>query len=568
MRVHPCGRRGLNALLAALAMALAPPATRSNDHGGADYALLYSTLGYDLAASKRALVRPTDPTRADDLVPDRSSWRVVSEEGRVVTRGALQALAVTFGLPLYEIDFTALAEPGRYVLEVDLRGASDARGSLATLPFEVRRRLHVTRTLRAISIENAEARRAPPEGGGGYYDCNSRLGETHSHGIFLAGLSHAYARHADELGVADRGRLRRAARVAVDYLLEAQNGETGALPHQHPKRPYHMGLLYGLLTSLRQVVTFDLPGYNAGEYNTQKAAYGLATYMDLLRRDDPEGAATIEPRLRRTISHLRETRELPPELDAVLHYRLFRTSGRTADLEAARRAVDELLAGFDLSEGTRGWYRDVPYFEALHGLLVDDLAGARAIAWRERARGIAQGDYAELVRRNGFRIVPVGGAAEWADQAGPPQSTGSPFLYAASHLTVSATDALLLAEVTGEDALEQIASAHLGWITGLHPGVPARLVTNPPAQGEAPTSASFLIGIDARHVRPWREWYWEPPPGLTTIVNGFSHLDGRPFVYTDERYEPSETFISHDGGWLQAIVRYDAYLTRASKTRP
>jgi hypothetical protein len=48
-----------------------------------------------------------------------------------------------------------------------------------------------------------------------------------------------------------------------------------------------------------------------------------------------------------------------------------------------------------------------------------------------------------------------------------------------------------------------------------------------------------------------------------SLVGGFAYLDGRPFVYTTERFEPSETFISYDGGYLYAIAAYDAFLNGA-----
>lgn len=533
----------------------------------ADFALLHSTLGYELAATKRALVRPHPGVAADIVDAAASRWELVDTEGTLLAKGRLAPLGRTFGISLFEIDFSDAPNAGTRMvrLRAEIQRTDGAAAErLESLPFEIGERLHFRRTFRKLSLANAEARAAPAEAGGGFYDCNSKLGETHSHGVFLAGLAHGYAHHQVDLSETERLRLRRAAAVAVDYLLASQ-AKTGRFSHQHRDRPFHLSFTYGVLTRLRELVEFELPGYNAGPHNTQKAAYGLATYLHVFRELDPDRAPRVEASVRKALAHLHGEGTLSPRLESVLAARLYGASGAPSDAAAARAAIDLLLQGFDLAGGPRGWYRDVPYFEGLQAMLALEPDGAATARWRAAARRIARGDYAQLVERNGFRVAPVGERFDWQHQSEPPRDPGSPFSMVSSHLLATATDALLLADITGEAWLEAIATGHLGWITGLHPGIPGRLARPPTSAPLA--SAAFIYGLDARHAAAWNQWEWDPPAGLTSIVNGFSYLDGVPFAYTDDRYEPSETFITYDGAYLHAVARYDALLRKLGHDR-
>jgi hypothetical protein len=135
------------------------PFTASN------FALLYSTPGYDAAGTKRALVRTLNdiPNSVDLGTPPR--FIVKRSDGTQATQGVLTRLSgKTFGMQLWEADFSSIAAAGSYTLEVDI--VVPGVGNVTTLrsaPFEILPKFISSRILKPMSLANAEARRGADE---------------------------------------------------------------------------------------------------------------------------------------------------------------------------------------------------------------------------------------------------------------------------------------------------------------------------------------------------------------------------------------------------------------------
>jgi len=132
--------------------------------------------------------------------------------------------------------------------------------------------------------------------------------------------------------------------------------------------------------------------------------------------------------------------------------------------------------------------------------------------------------------------------------------------YPNTHFASWILDAIFLAEVTDNQSLEKIAAASLGWITGLNPGVPGEMVVNPYHKRQTITSAAFIMNLDARHVKPWIEWWWAPTTSMMSIVNGFVIRNGKFDYYDKGSFFAGETYLLHDGTYLFAMCLYDEYL--------
>jgi hypothetical protein len=133
----------------------ADPADRAN------FALLYNTIGYELAGPKRALVRTLNdlPPELADLSASRFSVR--RQDGSVALRGTLTPRPRTYGMQLWGAEFSTLGA-GRYQLMVDVIGQGFEH-SLVSEQFAVEERLFSSRILERITLRNAEARRASDE---------------------------------------------------------------------------------------------------------------------------------------------------------------------------------------------------------------------------------------------------------------------------------------------------------------------------------------------------------------------------------------------------------------------
>jgi hypothetical protein len=139
--------------------ATADPTADSN------FALLYSTPGYDAAGFKRLLVRTINDIDPSDIDVARSSFTVRNAAGAVKIQDRpfgppdRPRLGRAFGMQVLEGEFSDLHETGTFVLEARVATSGGVR-ELRSRPFEIRGRLVSETMLRPMAILNAQARRA------------------------------------------------------------------------------------------------------------------------------------------------------------------------------------------------------------------------------------------------------------------------------------------------------------------------------------------------------------------------------------------------------------------------
>ena len=134
-----------------------------------NFALLYSTAGYEALETKRALVRTLNDLPSSMLDAAHSVFTVLNGTN-VVLSGPLRplnepgtnALAETFGMQLLEADFSSLRAEGSYTLRADIATTAGVT-TLTTASFEIRSHLVSTNLLDGLALQNAAARRAADE---------------------------------------------------------------------------------------------------------------------------------------------------------------------------------------------------------------------------------------------------------------------------------------------------------------------------------------------------------------------------------------------------------------------
>jgi len=506
------------------------------------YTLLYSTVGYELAGPKRLLIRQND-TIAQISEGLAFSWRIVDERDSVALEGRATYSGNGWGIPIWTADFSALNKPGRYRMVVQ---APDV--NLATQPFEVDDFLLFKSTFQAVALDNAAARQAPIELDNGYFDGNGKSGGAAAHADWAVGLIESYERRRTALTDDQRRQLREAIDRAVDYLLLLSDPATGEFDYKSPTRPFG----------------------DEGAYNTAGAMRALARYAASFQRDDPSKADRAYRRALLAEDWL--TKNAPeaytPALRATVDYDLYRYSLIERYLDAAAQAVRDEAATYDLRTMNRSGADTFPHFEGMYRMWRDLTFHADRQFWAETATAVAA-QYKQAFDANPFRVVPTGvtdveaghdAAKEWDESAtvAPPGEGGGETVSNGWFLG-RAIDATYLADMTGDASLRVMASAEIGWITGLNPGIAAGRVRG--AQGVSPVeAASFLTGLPVRTAEPWSTWEWVRPRRFGTIVNGFRYA----FTY-DDGFQGGETSMAFDGAWLYAMAAYEDYLEPARR---
>jgi hypothetical protein len=126
-----------------------------------NFALLYNTLGYCISGTKRALVRTLiDLPVAVDL--ERSSFSLTTTNDISMFVGSLRQSPRTYGMRLWEADFSAFDRPGTYVLHCNLAIAGVVH-AFASSPFTIEERPLTRRMLRPLTVLNAISRNAADE---------------------------------------------------------------------------------------------------------------------------------------------------------------------------------------------------------------------------------------------------------------------------------------------------------------------------------------------------------------------------------------------------------------------
>jgi len=534
-----------------------------------DYVLLYSTPGYELNGTKRALLRTNSHIDSSLIDIKESYWQVIDRNGKMAMKGFLKYLGITWRIQLWEIDFTNIRDSGLYKIKLFLTSKDgNSNFTLSSFDFEIKKHLYVDRTLLGVSIYNAESRKALAHEGGGYYDCNSRMGEARSHGLFLNGLVHAYVREKNRLTGQEQERLITAANIAADYIIRLHNDSTGEILSEYPQRR-----------------PGSLP---QSPYQSLLALYGLSTYAHYFKNIEPERAQQAFEKAVKTTEYLDNIGKLSIELKIIVNYYFFKFSGKETFKRNAITALRKQLDTYeqygpglhDSMDKTYG--RTIPCFEGLYLCVREFKDDPDRSFWIEKARILNKQYIQKILNRNGFNVIPLGGKEEWDNMERiPPQrphgmhlpgyweeSYGSPNDYGSFYPNIGfatwTLDAIFLASVTGDHSLEKIAAASLGWITGLNPGIPGEMAMNPYQERQKLTSAAFIMNLDAVHVKPWTEWWWIPTSSMMSIVNGFVIRNGIFDYYDLGAHFAPETFILTDGIYLYAICLYDQYLYERS----
>ena len=507
------------------------------------YTLLYSTVGYEAAATKRILIRQND-LQAPISEGLAFQWRLVDAGGKQAAAGHAGYVGKAWGIPLWAADFTAVQAPGSYRIVFD---APDAH--MATDAFPVDRFLLFRTTYQSLAIDNAEARAAPIELDNGFFDTNSQTGSAIAHGDFLVGLLEAYDRRRPVLSDDQRKRTRAAIDRTVDYLLLLSNPGSGKFASQSPGRPY----------------ASDAPEATAAGLRA------LAHYAALFQQEDAQKAQRAFRRAKLAEVWLQDNAPqlYTPVLRASVAYDLYRYNSDNATLQRAVDAVRTMATNYDLRTMDRHSDSTLPDFEAMYRMWHDLPVHKDRQFWQDSATKVAA-QYKEMLKNDPFHVVPPGvtdeasgvtAAAQWDQIASiTPPGDGASAVIGNGWFISRAIDAVYLAGITGDRELEQSATASLQWVTGLNPGIPVERLGFS-GGGSNVEAASFLSGTSGRSARAWSAWSWRRPKPFATIANGFL----RAFTYTDTDIA-GETSLRHDGVFLYAAAAYEDYVNAG--TRP
>lgn len=507
------------------------------------YTLLYSTLGYDSAATKHVLIRQNDL----EAVPAQGlafHWRLAGEDGRERASGLAQYGGTAWGIPMWVADFTKVDRPGTYRLVVDVTA-----GALATPPFRIDDYLYSRATFESVALDNAEQRAAPIDLDDGYFEGNTREGTVAAHAQYLLGLLDAFEHRRFFLTADQHERLMASIQRAVDYILLLADPATGEIRRASSRRP----------------VTDDVQ-------DTPEGLRALARYAVVFQREDAARAQRAYRLARLADEWIQENDELeyPPELRAAVGYDLFLYSNDAPTLEATFAAARTLATDYDVRQRDRRGSDPVAYFETLHRLALDFPDHPDRALWLEAANRNAA-LYALMLEATPLSIVPSGVAApdgpspaqQWdvtADE--PPVGEGAQGAISNGWFLARARDAIYIADMTGNHELWDIATASLAWITGLNPGVDSEFVAAP-RTGSPVEAASFLLGVSGRTALPWGEWHFQRRAPAGTIIGGFLANFGY-----DDGVASGESSIVRDGLWLRAVILYEDTLHASGPAAP
>jgi hypothetical protein len=501
-----------------------------------NWTLLYSTLGYETCAPKQIWLRALTGQR---LSPSAiwTLWREGSGEimcGQFSPGGSIQ------GDALWYADFECRA-PGRYrILVTELEAGKDT--TLSTLPFRVAHDLYWQETVNGMALEGASVRQAPAFMGGGYFDTNRAPGLVVNHALYAVGLMQSLLRRQESLNALERAQLIWALDRAIDYVI-ALVDKAGAIRPQARFRRFASG---------------------SDTQATQYGLWALAMYADIFRGTSMRRARRACRLSLRVQRHLREmgSPHYPPELAATVNGSLWWHTGDPLFLE---RGLEGLQMALTRQKG-KSSLDYLPRYEALYWFakhLPNDSRVAAILETTKHRLMPAREKLATLADLEAVSVFVPGG-----------QPDGCRY-FANGPLLRTAIDCLYLAQLYGEPSLAKAATANLAWVSGLHPGIPGKLVENP-ASTCGLEAAAFIRGVAARRAKTWDTWFWEEaserrpmtrcllrlcgirqrPPAVTftSLIRGF-RTDGT----FDDEPETAEVSLGDDGLWLYAACMHGDY---------
>ena len=525
-----------------------------------NFALLFNGLGYEQKGTKRAFVRSIEYVDPSDI-GSNSLWTLLNDKNEVVLQGELEYTGLSYGLQLWEIDFSSVTKPGGYRLIAEITDDSyTAVYQEASTVFKIQNRVYSNNVLLPLTLYNSQAREAPSSLGGGLYDCNEVMGEAYSHGIFLNGLVQTYVYQRAMLEENTLKQLEDAASRSFDYLVNIHDDETGEFIHSYPGR--------------------YLEDINLGCHNTIEALYGFCSYLYYFSDIDPQRASQANyERAVKTVDYLDVF--VGPE-DAKNHgyyyqeylipvcYYLYRYSGDTMWYDRGIRLIDNLLDTVDIRTIGRSGAKGIPIFEGVY-LFSLDMAGTQKLSeWTEKLVKIKDTYYSGMGERNAFAILPLSeefmATKEWDEMWRLPVGAGEKNWQLTTGRACQAMDACFLGILTKDKSLEEIAAGEIGYIFGLNPGFDGELVLG--ANSERPISSGALIyNLDIPRVRGWFWWGFTPKNDQwASIMNGFRMENGR-YSFKDETTDDwmyGESFIKHDGAFAYAMCIYELYVNQTN----
>jgi hypothetical protein len=447
----------------------------------------------------------------------------------------------------------------------------------------------------------------------GFHDCNNYIGESNSHGAFVAGLVEVWRRRGAHLSTADRRALERAIVTGVSYLgrLFDLAGGTGRYKHEDLGR--------GGGTDV------DANG-NIYTYLTLSGVYGDLSFAAKAAEIAP---AVARAAMRRGWKGLRwlEQHDLAANHRALCYHLVAECArydvGFAARVEAdlgveplpiverldqmaADWAITYIDAGANVAAWGAGW-RDtgqmIPVLEGVYGV------------WRRTPERLAAGQdgplktlakfAADLLTHlenddaNAFLAIPQssGGAGvgqnehNWDDMKSVPRASNPIIpgrcMYNSTFFSTTVLDMVMLGQMTGESKLEKLASGHLNWVLGLNPGVPATKAVNQPASGTVWKATAFVQNLDAPYSRGFEDWHdgsstqkdwlwgaenwtdhretwwFDPLPNdFMTIVNGHVLWENQWDYYNTgtDGWISGETFMLNDGIYARSAVTYEDWI--------
>lgn len=518
-----------------------------------NFFLLYNTLGYEQTGTKKAFIRSV--TNVAPSLTGEGEWALINSDNELVAKGAVVYKGFSYGLQLWEADFTDVDTAGTCHLYVTL---CDRFGAIAyretSSEFQIAKNLYSENVLLGLTIDNAKARQAPSDVGGGYYDCNTTMGEAYSHGVFLNGLVQTYVLNYNTLTYAERTDLIAAAQRAFDYLELLHDDSTGEFINSDPRR-YNADV-------------------NQGMHNTFEALYGYAAYLCYFKDTDPTRAGNDNYRRAvRSLEYLQSnypTDSWYPYREYLIPvcYYLYKYSGSSAWLTMGSNLIENELSSFNLRTMYRSGARSIPLFEGVYLFLSDSSINLpRRAAWLSALNSIKNTYYLGIDEKNAMDLLPIStyenAAAEWDNMWQLPSGEYEQNWQLTTARATNAMDACFLGMLTGDTSLEPIATASLGYIMGLNPGFSGSLVTNPTST-RAMSAGALVQNLNARRSTGWYYWRFTPLNNtFLSVMNGFRIVDGQYcFENSDlDDWTYGETFLRHDGAFAYAFSVYERYLS-------
>jgi hypothetical protein len=515
-----------------------------------NFRLSYSTAGYDARGTKVVLIRTLAPVAVSDVDLAETTWSLTDARGGAATTGRVTYFGTTYGVQYWVADFSAFRGEGQFSMEVTIKKSADTLiGVKRTLPFWVQNNNFTRTMLIPLSLNNADARKAPPAKGG-FYDATSvGFQEAYSHGMFLYGLLQMYKFRYAALSDADKVRLVTDIDIAFDHLLRRWSPDATTL-FAHPE----VGTRGGM--------------------NDVEPSFAMALYVDMFKGVDPTRAN--DANFAKVVTAFNLLTASPAAWLAAdyqeykdylisMAVHMYRYSGDVTWKNEAITRLGAFLAAFNLRTHYRSASRVIPLFDGLRACAEEFPADASYATWISQATTIKDTYYksGKVWAENAFHIVSTSAAKDPAGDWDAARITGDAW---GNHIKgytggTYAHDVLVLAKLTGDRSLEKVAAGELYWDMGLNPGLPQAYVVNPTSAGER-ESASFIINAPFRHVTgvTYRDFKMLNDTYMTT-VNGFNSNGGaNEFGYVGTVGYNGEDFIKHDGALINGGLIYEEYL--------